>query len=435
MRTPAAGLHALLFILAAAPAALGQVYINEIFFDPGGAGTDLRDEFIELRGAADQSLANHYLIFLENELDSAGAGEAGVIENIFDLGAYSLGANGFLTLQQKFNRYSGAQLVEGATHLVNEGPNKPGSGPSAFPGFGNNDPGAEGSTIGASDLVSGLDAPTTGAIENSGFTAMLIRNDAGEAPLLGFDLDEGNDGLDEPTGRPGWSILDSIGVFGEVDETEFGRLYAQVNFGVGDIFLPPGFTPNIPEGAEFELIEYEIEYIARWGNSTGQTTADWHVSNLTDNPGSGAAGVVDSLDGPVDFRQSGDPHPSDDGNPATPPPQPPRIESNRGAPYGTPLLTNIGGPNYLTGDYNGDGHADAADYTLWRDTLGQTGGELDPVAADANRDFRVDQQDYALWVANYTGAAPASPSGAAAPEPTAAVLLLAAIGLCVAGRR
>ena len=29
-------------------------------------------------------------------------------------------------------------------------------------------------------------------------------------------------------------------------------------------------------------------------------------------------------------------------------------------------------PQILPGDYNADGHVDAADYTIWRDTLGQS---------------------------------------------------------------
>jgi autotransporter-associated beta strand protein len=48
----------------------------------------------------------------------------------------------------------------------------------------------------------------------------------------------------------------------------------------------------------------------------------------------------------------------------------------------------------LPGDYNGDLAVDAADFTVWRDTLGQTGGN---VPADGNSDFTVNQADYDLW--------------------------------------
>ena len=254
-------------------------YINEIFFDPGGDGVDARDEYIELRGTPNALLDNHYLLIIENEMDEFGIGDAGIVENLFDLSGRSFGENGFLLLRQKFSRYTPEQINPLATDLVNDGPNLP--GPS-FPGYGD----GEDSTIGASDLNTTLTGPGEGTLENSGFTAFLIRNDSGEAPVLGLDIDEGNDGLDMPTLQAGWTVLDGVGVFSEFDETENGRLYAQVNFGSEDpIFpLPSGFEPKIESGAEFYLANHEIEYIGRWGNSTGQTVADWHASNLTDNP-------------------------------------------------------------------------------------------------------------------------------------------------------
>lgn len=48
----------------------------------------------------------------------------------------------------------------------------------------------------------------------------------------------------------------------------------------------------------------------------------------------------------------------------------------------------------LSGDFNRDGRVDAADYTVWRNTLNQSGFGL---TADANNDFRVDAADYLLW--------------------------------------
>ncbi|MEQ8847810.1 hypothetical protein [Botrimarina sp.] len=68
----------------------------------------------------------------------------------------------------------------------------------------------------------------------------------------------------------------------------------------------------------------------------------------------------------------------------------------------------------LPGDFNGDGLVDAADYTLWRDGLGDG--------------FRPEQ--YGVWAANYGPAE--TPAAAAAPEPAAlwgaACVLLAGIG-------
>lgn len=49
------------------------------------------------------------------------------------------------------------------------------------------------------------------------------------------------------------------------------------------------------------------------------------------------------------------------------------------------------------GDYNGDGHVDALDYTVWRGTF-----SADEPAADGNRDGHVDGADYVLWRKNFS---------------------------------
>ncbi|QDU90537.1 hypothetical protein Pla175_39430 [Pirellulimonas nuda] len=79
-------------------------------------------------------------------------------------------------------------------------------------------------------------------------------------------------------------------------------------------------------------------------------------------------------------------------------------------------------PTAVPGDFNGDGGLDAADYTLWRDTFGQTGPNL---PADANGDLRVDSADLALWRRGFSGAAIAAAT-AVVPEPSGAVVALLA---------
>lgn len=67
----------------------------------------------------------------------------------------------------------------------------------------------------------------------------------------------------------------------------------------------------------------------------------------------------------------------------------------------------------VSGDYNGDGVVDAADYTVWRDALGQ---EVTPGAsADGDRNGHIDQEDYEVWRGAYGSR---STDAAAVPEPS-----------------
>ncbi|TWT88517.1 hypothetical protein Mal64_20000 [Pseudobythopirellula maris] len=415
-----------------APAAEG-LYINEIFYDPtaSSGGVEERDEYIELRGEPNAPLDNHYLIFIENENNLENEGFAGTIENIFDMNGMTLGSNGFLVYrgagQAGANDPSRYSVHPDATDLINTGTGA---------GYGSGDT----STIGASDLED------DGVTENGGFTAMIVHNVSGSAPELGFDLDVGNDGLDLPTGQEGWEILDAIGVY-EARETLYGRTYAKVNYGVenvGDrIFFEGGIRtvdPGLEPDAVYYGVGYEIEHIARWGNSTGQTDDDWHIFNTTSNPGTGALSPSQLPDGaPIDWRMSRpDPHATSDGDPNTPPTQNGTIESTKPVPYGIRMTDNIGAPNYITGDYNGDGYVNAADFTVWRDALGETATEFAHHPADGNHDFVVDMDDYDLWVANFGSpgvSAPAPAVGISTPEPGSALLAVIGLAIGVVSRR
>ncbi|TWT36482.1 hypothetical protein KOR34_13880 [Posidoniimonas corsicana] len=86
----------------------------------------------------------------------------------------------------------------------------------------------------------------------------------------------------------------------------------------------------------------------------------------------------------------------------------------------------------LPGDFNADGVVDAADYTVWRDTLGAVGAGL---AADANLDSRIDGADYAIWRASFGDTLSSQPASAAAvPEPAALLLAGVLLACGSAGR-
>ncbi|MEN1678386.1 MAG: autotransporter-associated beta strand repeat-containing protein [Planctomycetota bacterium] len=87
----------------------------------------------------------------------------------------------------------------------------------------------------------------------------------------------------------------------------------------------------------------------------------------------------------------------------------------------------------LPGDFNGDGIVNAADFTVWRDNLNTTfdlGGNGDESGSSAGL---VDIADYQLWKSSFGNADQAGALGAAAPEPTAAALVL--VGLSAASPR
>ena len=97
----------------------------------------------------------------------------------------------------------------------------------------------------------------------------------------------------------------------------------------------------------------------------------------------------------------------------------------------------------LPGDYNNDDSVNAADYTVWRNTLGQLGSGL---AADGNRNNQIDAGDYAVWKSHFgetvgSGAGADSAPGDlpaakySVPEPATLLPVIAAGALLAAIRR
>ncbi len=229
-------------IAALAASAPAQVYINEIFYNP--PNTDAPNEYFELRGAANLSLAGYYLIGVEGDSGTS----QGAIQNVFDLTSRSLGANGFLAAFQKGHTYTG--LAGSATILVNSG-NGAGWGTGAGSSLGHTGDG------GQTD------------IENTSATWMLIHKGAGLTPVNGTDLDVGDNGLDAlPSG---WTIVDSIGV---LDNAASGdRTYGLMNF--------RNSTSASLSSGNLKDISFTAGYVGRIGNSTGSAEFDWFAADTT----------------------------------------------------------------------------------------------------------------------------------------------------------
>ena len=90
----------------------------------------------------------------------------------------------------------------------------------------------------------------------------------------------------------------------------------------------------------------------------------------------------------------------------------------------------------LSGDFNNDGIVDLADYTLWRNNLGNAESSL--ADGSTNGSGVVDAADYLLWKANFgtsLGSGALGSSQANVPEPSSLVLLTLAGVAALAWRR
>jgi hypothetical protein len=94
----------------------------------------------------------------------------------------------------------------------------------------------------------------------------------------------------------------------------------------------------------------------------------------------------------------------------------------------------IDGPTGTIGDYNGDGNVDAADYTVWRNNVGNAGTTL--LNRDPGNGGLVGDDDYDSWKSNFGAGGGGSVSGPGVPEPSSFVMgLLCLVGLSAVRRR
>jgi PEP-CTERM motif len=89
---------------------------------------------------------------------------------------------------------------------------------------------------------------------------------------------------------------------------------------------------------------------------------------------------------------------------------------------------------HVPGDFNSDGIVNAADYTIWRNTEGQTGANLaaDATGPSGTPDGVVDNLDYQFWVSHFGQTSGAGAlSGSTVPEPGTLAMLV--VGICLMG--
>jgi hypothetical protein len=103
------------------------------------------------------------------------------------------------------------------------------------------------------------------------------------------------------------------------------------------------------------------------------------------------------------------------------------VDQSAGTGYFDDLIGSLVPPNpSVLGDYNSNNIVDAADYTVWRDHLGQA---FTLPNRDPTNSGNVNQQDYTYWKGRFGATSGAGAlGGGAVPEPASGRLAL--LGLC-----
>lgn len=105
-------------------------------------------------------------------------------------------------------------------------------------------------------------------------------------------------------------------------------------------------------------------------------------------------------------------------------------------------LSTIAGDQFLTientfvpttGDYNGDGVVDAADYTVWRATLGDSVAA--GTGADGDMSGTIDEGDFLAWRTAYGNALGSASAAATVPEPASLLLVAMSMAAGLVARR
>jgi hypothetical protein len=171
-----------------------------------------------------------------------------------------------------------------------------------------------------------------------------------------------------------------------------------------DFFTFTGLTPGTPFAARTsDPDELEIDTWLGWFNILGE------LIEVDDDDAGGLLSLIEGIvpeNGELTFAVTGFGDDEFIGQ---------HFESGA---YGLELELN---PGSLIGDYNNNGVVDAADYTVWRDRLGQsvTLANENPAAASPGL---VDAEDYAFWKSHFGNVLPNPGAGSGAALPSAALL-------------
>lgn len=289
--------------------------------------------------------------------------------------------DGTLTLTNTTNNYTGGTYIEaGRLHVTDDSALGAGAVsvyPSATLRY------TASATVGRSIILDGgtLEAPSGISLAGGGGALQGEGTAVGDVANSGSVIPEGSTGL--------------LHVEGNYTQSASGRLVIFM-----DLLSPPGDNPRLDVAGDVALdgtLQMNLGSMGQFRGTRSFDVLDW---------GSNLNGTTFSM---LQLPMFGG-----------------AFTWDTSQLYTNGVLTLIGPP--VEGDYNGDGIVDAADYTIWRDTLGSTTdlrANGDNTGASAGV---IDQADYAFWKANF-GNHSGSGAGATAavPEPATAMLLLTGI--------
>lgn len=212
-------------------------YLSELIVSISGA--DSPDEFIELRGPANEALpAGTYFIAIEGDGES---GNLGKVEEVLDLSGLTFGANGYLTITFTGSTYEGNFVAASANYTETN--------------------------------ITDYD----GDIIDYSASYMLISATANPDNVV---VDADQDGEFDATGdHTTWNIYDSVSSLDDDGSLEFG--YAQMNVTTNydtnpSIFKFPAGSSVISCNDEEGGSSVNVYYIGRQGESTGYSpVSDW----------------------------------------------------------------------------------------------------------------------------------------------------------------